>query len=276
MTEDVVKGSTTVDKSADVVEVTQTVEPSVPELSPVEQQAMEQGWVPLEDWEAQGRSKDEWRPAKEFVDRGELYKSIHSTKRELKQTQAALSALQRHNQYIFEKAYTQAQRDLRAEKRLAIRNEDFERLEEIETELEQLNDQHAQERAVLVQTQAAAQQTVAPEFQIWLDRNQWYITDEKLRDEAEAAGFLFLNKGGSKEGLLAHVESTVKTKFPEKFGKKRSAPSAVASVDRTGKKAPKSDDVELSAEERQVMRTFVDMGVMSEAEYIKQLKKAGR
>jgi hypothetical protein len=264
------------DKQEPVVEV-EKVEPSVSELSPVEQQAIDQGWVPLEDWEAQGRSKDEWRPAKEFVDRGELYKSIHSTKRELKQTQAALTALQRHNQYIFEKAYTQAQKDLRAEKRLAIRNEDFERLEEIETELEQLNDQHVKEKQELAQVQAqTATSAVAPEFQIWLDRNPWYLTDEKLKDEAEAAGFIYLNKGNSKEGLLAHVEKTVKEKFPEKFGKKRSAPSAVAAVDRTGKKAPKADDVELSAEERQVMRTFVDMGVMSEAEYIKQLKKAGR
>jgi hypothetical protein len=76
--------------------------------------------------------------------------------------------------------------------------------------------------------------------------------------------------------LLSHVEKVVKEKFPEKFGKKRAAPSAVAAVDRTGKKAPKSDDIELSAEERQIMRTFVDMGVMSEADYVKQLKKAGR
>lgn len=255
--------------------VVEESEPSVPELSPVEQQAQEQGWMPLKDWEAQGKSKDEWRPAKEFVERGELYKSIHTTKRELKQTQAALTALQRHHQYVFEKAHEQALRDLRAEKRLAIRNEDFDRLEEIETEIEEMQDQHKQEQQAIVQATAQAAQQVAPEFQIWLDRNQWYLTDQNLKDEAEAAGFLYLNKGGSREGLLAHVESVVKKKFPDKFGGKRAAPSAVAAVNRGGK-PPAKVDIDLTEDERKVMRTFVDAGVMTEAEYIKELKKVGR
>lgn len=277
--EDSVKVTTTAEPNADVVEVTQTVEPSVPELTPVEQQAMVQGWVPLEDWEAQGKSKDEWRPAKEFVERGELYKSIHSTKKELKQTQAALGALQRHHQYVFQKAHEQALRDLRAEKRLAIRNEDFERLEEIETEIEQTQDQYQKEaQAMAAQTAAAQQQAaVVPEFQIWLDRNQWYITDPELKDEAEAAGFVYLNKGGSKEGLLAHVEATVKRKFPQKFGIKRSAPNAVAGVDRTGKKATSGTTSlkDLPAEMQAVVRTFTESTGMSEADYIKELKKIG-
>jgi hypothetical protein len=273
MTEDVVVPSTTVDKSADVVEVSTTV-PSVPELSPVVQQAMDQGWLPKEDWVAAGRDPEEHRSAKEFVERGELYKSIHTTKRELKQTQTALDALQRHHRYVFEKAHQQAIRDLRAEKRLAIRNDDIDRLEEIETEIEQLQDQHVKEVAA-VQEQAAAAQP-APEFQNFVDRNPWYLTDKMLRDEADAAGFIFLNNGNDRSGLFAHVEKEMKRKFPDKFGVKRAAPNAVAGVDRSGKKGPKQDSFELSSEERQVMMTFVNQGIMSEADYIKELKKVGR
>lgn len=266
---------TTEVKEVPVVEVVKEVDaPSVPELNPVEQQAIEQGWVPKAEWEAAGKDAAEWRPAKEFVERGELYKSIHQTKRELKQTQAALDALQRHHRYVFEKAHQQAIRDLRAEKRLAIRNDDIERLEEIETEIEQLQDQHQKEVAVVA---AQAQtQTVAPEFQSFVDRNQWYLTDKSLRDEADATGFIYLNNGGSRDGLFAHVEKEMKRKFPDKFGVRRAAPNAVAGVDKTGKKAASKDDFPMSSEERKIMMTFVDQGIMSEAEYIKELKKVGR
>lgn len=266
---------TTATPSPDVVKATATAAtPSVPELSPVEQQAMEQGWLPKEEWVASGRDETEHRSAKEFVERGDLYKSIHTTKRELKQTQAALDALQRHHKYVFEKAHEQAIRDLRAEKRLAIRNEDFERVEEIETEIDNMKDQHQKE------VQQIQSQTTSPampaELVSFMDRNQWYNTDKSLRDEADAIGFVYLNNGGTRDGLLSHVEKEIKRKFPEKFGVKRAAPSAVAGVDRTGKKSAPKDDFALSSEERAIMMTFVDKGIMSEADYIKELKKAGR
>lgn len=268
MTEDV--------KEAPVVEDKPQGEPSVPELSPVEQQAVDQGWVPLEDWKASGRPEAEWRPAKEFVERGELYKSIHSTKRELKQTQAALSALQRHHQYVFEKAHQQALRDLRAEKRLAIRNDDIERLEEIETEIEQMQDQFVKEKQEMAQAAAAAQSVTVPEFDAFLSRNPWYAADKQLRDEADAIGFVYINNGGTKDMLFQHVEKEMKRKFPDKFGVRRAAPNAVAGVDRTGKKGPKEQTVELTPEERKIMMTFVDQGIMTEADYLKELKKVGR
>ena len=272
---DTPNAETTVTKSADVVEGTTTVEPSVPELSPVEQQASEQGWVPKADWEAAGRDVNEWRPAKEFVDRGELYKSIHTTKRELKQTQIALDALQRHHKYVFEKAHEQAIRDMRAEKRLALRNEDFERMEEIETEIEQLQDTHKQEVAQIAAATAAQTPAVAPAFQSFVDRNSWYLTDKSLRDEADAIGFIFLNNQGNKDELFSHVEKEMKRKFPEKFGVRRAAPNAVAAVDKTNKKAAK-DDFPMTQEERKIMMTFVDKGIMTEKEYIAELKKVGR
>lgn len=258
-------------------EKVETKEPEVvPQFSPIEEQASEQGWMPKKDWVELGRDENEWRPAKEFVDRGELYKSIHTTKRELKQTQQALDALQRHHKYVFEKAHQQALKDLRADKRQAIRNEDFELLEKIETEIEELTDQYKQESQVVANATSVPQSGGAPAFQSFVDKNQWYVTDKQLRDEADAAGFIFLNNGGNREELFTHVEKEMKRKFPEKFGVRRAAPNAVAAVDKTGKKAPPKDEVVLSAEEEKVVDTFVEMGVMSRADYIKELKKAGR
>ena len=271
-----VEQTTTANKSADVVEVTQTAEPSVPELTPVEQQAVDQGWVPLDDWKQAGKDESDWRPAKEFVDRGELYKSIHTTKRELKATQAQLTTLQRHHQYVFEKAYNTALSDLKKEKRLAIRNEDFERLEEVEDQLENLQAERAQEVTAFNQQVAATQAPVNPEFQAFVDKNSWYQSDKTLRDEADAVGYIYLNNGGTKDGLFDHVEKEMKRKFPNKFGVKRAAPNAVAAVNRTNKASPKGESMsDVPEHMRDVIRTFCESTGMKEAEYIKQLKKNG-
>lgn len=256
--------------AAPVEEVVEPVVEAPVEVNPVEEQAREQGWVSKEEWVESGRDESEWRPAKEFVERGELYKSIHTTKRELKQTQAALDALARHHKMVYEKAYNQALQDLRTQKRMAIREGDLEQLEVVEEQIEKLREDHAEEKRQL-EAQQNAQVGPPPEFQDFLNRNPWYLADKALKDEADAIGFIYLNNGGDKTTLLPHVEKEMRKKFPEKFGVKRAAPNAVAAVNRTGKKP--ADSFELSEDERRVMRTFVDNGVMTEAEYVKELKR---
>ena len=241
------------------------------EVSPVETQARDQGWVSKEEWVESGKSADEWRPAKEFVDRGELYKSISSTKRELKQTQAALTSLQKHHQFVFEKAYTQAKADLKLEKRQAIREGDLERLEEVEDRIEELDQTHAQEKAQLVQavpTRTAWQ----ADMESFVERNPWYASDEEMKDEADAIGFIYVNKGGKPEGLLKHVETQMKKKFPEKFGVRKAAPSPTASGDRTVRAG--AGDIQLDELETKIMKDLVRAGTMTEKEYKAELKKA--
>lgn len=245
-----------------------------PTPDPVESQARDQGWVSKEEWVESGRDESDWRPAKEFIDRGELYRSIHSTKRELKQTQAALQALQSHHKMVYEKAYTQALNDLKVQKRQAIRAGEFEQVEEIEDRIEQMQADHRTEQARLAEVQQATQApSTPPEFQMFVDRNPWYLQDKNMRNEADAIGFVYLNNGGDKTQLLSHVEKEIKRKFPEKFGSvKRAAPNAVTPTQRGGK-APTKDDVALSDAEREVMRTFVRQGVMTEQQYKEELKK---
>lgn len=268
---DTVEQTTTAAPSADVVQQTTTVE-----ASPVETQARDQGWVSKEEWAESGRDESEWRPAKEFVDRGELYKSIHSTKRELKQTQIALAALQGHHKLVFEKAHQQAVKDLTMERRQALRMDDVDRVEEIESELEQLKETHVKEAVQFQQATAQAQPVAAPEFDSFIQRNPWYMIDGNLKDEADALGFVYLNKPNvdkSPAKVLEYVEKRMKEKFPDKFGVKRAAPNAVASVSRSGVTRSKSDTFDLSDSEREVMNTFVRSGVMTKEQYMNDLKK---
>lgn len=260
----------------EVVETKEVVKPETAEPSPMETEAMSQGWVPKEEWVESGRDPDEWRPAREFVERGELYRTIHSTKRDLKATQAALSALQRHHQHVFEKAHQQALADLRAAKRMAIREEDHERAAEIDEEIERTKDEFQTEKTMQEQSMVSPAQTAVPEFNAWVDRNPWYTQDEELREFADATGLIYANKnrGVNPVDVLKHVEASVRKKFPEKFGVKRAAPNAVASVSRQTKVKPsKDDDIELDETEREIMETLVRSGALTKEQYIADLKK---
>ena len=65
------------DLSSQTTQETKTEAPKV-EVSPTQQKAMEQGWKPKEEWEAEGKDPSEWRDAKEYVERGELFDLIDS------------------------------------------------------------------------------------------------------------------------------------------------------------------------------------------------------
>ena len=258
------------------VEPETTPEPQEPVRSAHEEQALDSGWVPKEEWVAQGKDADEWRTAKEFNDRGQLYKTIHQTNRELKQTQAQLGALRKHNEYIFEKAYQKAYNELKLGKRAAMREQDFDAVEAIENEMAQLNQTHQQEiQAVRSVPQIAAPQGTPPELQAWMDSNKWYTKDEELRDHADAVGLIFFKKNphATPQEVLAHITKDVKRKFPDKFEARRAAPNAVNGVDRTTRAGPKSD-IELDDFEREIMTQLVKSGEMTEKEYKDQLKKA--
>ena len=248
-------------------------EVQVVEVDPVEAEAREQGWVNNDEWVAQGKDPNEHRSAKEFKERGEIYRSLHSTRRELKQTQAALNVLQRQHQFVFEKAHKKAMDDLKRERRFAMKEGDADLLEDVEKEMEEKELEARAARQAMAQAAAASQEVTSTEFDTFLQRNPWYAADQDLRDEADAIGFVYLNKGGTKDNLLKHVETKIKQKYPEKFGAvKRGAPAPTANGDRTAR--PSKNDIQLDEFETKIMNDLVRSGEMTEAQYKAALKQA--
>lgn len=249
----------------------------VAEYNPVEEQARDQGWVSKDEWTADGKSESDWRPAKEFVERGEIFKSLHQVKRELRNEKAAREALQKHHNYVYEKAYQEAYSKLKLERRQALKDDNLEKVADVETEMEQLAAKRGQELQVLnIQQQAANAQAVHPEFQEWVDRNTWYATDADMREFAEAVGMIHLQKNPtvSPTDVLKHVEAKVRKQYSEKFGTRKSAPNAVAGVDRTSQRKSSGTDMVLDEMEESIMKTLVANGDMTKEQYITELKRA--
>ena len=243
------------------VEVVEEKQEQVVEPTPTEAKASEQGWMPKERWEAEGRDPEEWRPAKEFVDRGELFKSIHNIKRELKQEQARTTALQKHHQYVFEKAHKQALDDLKKEKRQAMKAEDLDKVAELDDEIEAKQEKFVTEKAELVAQVQATQTPVVPEFEQWKETNTWYGADEELSEFAEATAFVYMKKnpGYDPTKVLKHIEDKVRKQFPDKFGIRKAAPNPTVAADKTGVRKPKADDIELDVMEKEMMKNLVSL-----------------
>ena len=88
-------------------------------------------------------------------------------------------------------------------------------------------------------------------------------------------GLVYFNKNpqATPGQVLKYVEDKVKKQFPDKFGTRKAAPNPVSGTDRSAKKGPKADDFELDDMERDIMKTLVKSGTMTEAEYRAELKK---
>lgn len=235
------------------------------QLSPIEQKAREEGWVPKEEWEG---NPDEWRPAKEFVDRGELFKKIEDQNRTIKQFKATLDAMSKHHAQVREVEYKRALETLKAQKKEALVEGDADAVIDLDEKIALVREE---QRELKEAPPVAVEPVGNPVLDRWQDRNSWYGSDRAMTAFTDALGRELHAKGVSLTDALAEIDKQVKVEFAHKFrNPNKDKPGMVeSSSNRGGKNA---DSFELSEEERQVMHKLVKSGVMTKEEYIRDLK----
>lgn len=242
------------------------------EYSAVEQEALDQGWVPKEEYEG---DDSRYIDAPEFVRRGELFAKIEAQGKELKATKQAIAKLADHNKRIAEASYTQARKDLLAEKKQALLEGDADRLVEIDEQLDIAKEQKRNEVASALQDAQQQLQEEQPAFTQWKQDNSWYSKDEDLTDWADARGHRLAGQGLTPNEVLTRLAKEVKEKFPAKFNNPNRARAGAVESGRGSPRANAKDDVSLSADERRIMETIVRTGAMTREQYIQQLKALG-
>jgi len=230
-----------------------------------EEQAKEQGWRPKEEFEG---DPEKWRPAKEFVERGELFGKIDSMGKDLKETRKALKMLQEHHSKVKETEYKNALAELKALQKRHLEEGNSDGYLEATELLTDLKTEQKAREIVTEQTPPPPD----PRFVTWVGENKWYEKDREMRDYADTlgAGYAQRNPNLEPEEVLQYVTAQVKNRFKDKFvNPNRSKPNSVegASAPTAGK-----GSFELTEDERKVMNTFVRSGVMSKDEYIAQVK----
>ena len=253
-------------------------EPEERELTATEQTAYSQGWRPKEEFQG---SEDDWRPAKEWLERGELISKIKRLGNEVNDMREGYQKLYQSHIEATKAAYNQAIQDLKHQRRIAMENDDFAVADQLEDKIDILKEQSKQVVAAPRNTASANDNEV---FKAWLEENPWYKSDTKLATYADAATLRIIKERGKvdPEELGRLVATEVRETFPDKFRKSVSAPPSPTvggshKGNGSSKGASKYGDIEksLTYEERQIMDTYVNrLKMMSKEEYLADYAKA--
>lgn len=238
------------------------------EVTPLMQEALDQGWVPKEEFDG---DPERFVDYGEFVRRGELFRKIETQSKDVKELRRALNELAKHNSKIREVEYARALADFKSQKKTALAEGDYDKVEEIEEKIDLVKDQQRVQQQQAAQT--AIPQEVHPELQSWMSKNPWYETNRSMRGWADARGVELAEEGKNPREVLKALETEVKERFKEKFSNpNRSRPGAVEAPSRPTRAGKAEVDYELSDTERSVMETLVRQKVLTKEEYVAQLK----
>lgn len=238
------------------------------ELSPTELKAQESGWVPKEEYTGE---EHKWVDAGEFLRRGELFKKIEDQSKQLKDVRNALNEMKKLHGQVREVEYKRALDTLKAQKKTALEEGDADAVIAADERIDLVKEQVRQLQS---EPQDVSQNSGAehPEFVAWTEQNSWYKNSSPMKAFADALGAELARSGNSPSEVLRKVAAEVRKEFPNKFrNPNQDKPGAVEAGKPAG--TSRTGSITLSDDERRVMNTFVRQGVMTEKDYIAELKK---
>jgi len=257
---------------------------SRPQFSDAEQRAYDKGWRPKEEFHG---DPEDWRPAKEWLERGEIFERMRHISKEAYEAKNALNSVYQEFMKYRETAYKQALEDLKSERKQAWNEGDYDKVEKLEEQIDKTKEQQAVERARAMAKAKEQQQTqnqIDPDVQAWIDRNKWYTEDKEMRAYADATANIFveeqkrLGQPVDPQKLQTHVESSVRRLFADKFRKGPPSPDSQGSRQQSGsnRTTDKYAQIErnMSEEELKIMNTLVRHSGISKEQYMKDYIKA--
>lgn len=252
-----------------VVQQEQVEQTSEREYSAIEIKAIEQGWIPKEEFDG---DTSEFIDAPEFVRRGELFNKIERQSKELKAVRQALDAFRVHHSKVKEMEYERALKTLKEAKREATINGEHERALALEDKIDEVR---AEKDTITREAQQTAVQETSneytPQFRSWVDRNEWYENNRVMRKLADQLGAEYHQEGHSPTEVLELVEREIRKEFAHKF--KNPATSRPNAVEPTTRQPANRDTFSMSADEIEIMRKIVAVTPnYTEADYKKELK----
>jgi len=248
----------------EVEEVTEVVEEAVEAEEDYDAKASEMGWVPKDQWRGDPK---QWRPAEEFVKRGEniipilndrLQKLESDLKIAAKVNKQELEAVKKESYERAKDEYEAKMADIAAAENKAFTEGDQETWEAIKAKRDTIKP--PQEPKL-----DEPEEQVSPEFEPWLKKNPWYTNDSELHVYADTIGEGIANvnktqgKSSTDAEFYQQVESAVKAAFPQKFtNSRREAAPEVESATEAPRKGGK--------------KTFNDIPANAKAQYDRMKK----
>ena len=260
----------------------------------MEARAREMGWVPQDKFRG---DPEHWRPADEFVRRGEEFLPI--VKSQLGRAQQETQRLAQ----VMEQKEREFQQRLESMERIhkkAAENQRMQMLRQIEEQKDEafaLGDKDAYDRAKQReadlfndfvdyedQPQKERQAPEQPQVQLtqahqaWAEQNQWFFNDPVLNAAAQTEQLRVsqMHPGLSIAEQLDEITRGVKQRFPEKFNirtrQQKPGVSAVSAASRTsGPRSGAKGWNDIPQQDRAAAKSFLEDGLFkSKEEYAKE------
>jgi len=221
----------------------------LPEENPAEERALKMGWVPEDQFKG---DPNRWRPAEEFVERGEMMIPILNKKiRNLEKRQSEKDkAFSDYLGDIRSKLHSQKVDEHEGRKRKAVADGDTDEYTRLSNDPPK-ND---------IPEYKPPEQTNDPAFDDWLLENSWYQTDYDKHQEAESYGKFLRGTRPELEGkdFLDEVSKHVRQKYTNP---NRDKPSSVDGGTQKAKVASGKLYDTLDAEAKSAFSSFVRDGI---------------
>jgi hypothetical protein len=264
--------------------------------SSAETKARAEGWRPKDEWQG---DESEWVTAREFNFRGDLMKRIQSQTRRMKDQTSkidklvkAIKTLGEHNEKLAEHERKKALEQLKAEKRNAEREGEYDRADLLDEKIEEvrasttsvpLDVDPPQDSGVTTEVGSFTQEQ-QDAFYDWTGNQDWYQQDAMLRGAFHALGDEILIKDPSRDmtEILDEAKKKLVSEFPTKFGKPSPPPlnpDSGRSADTSNRKKPKYSYKDLNDEYKEIVNTmweaFGDNESEAKQKYVNQLVETG-
>jgi hypothetical protein len=191
--------------------------------------AEKMGWTPKDQFRG---DPAKWRPADEFVERGEnmlpiVKSTVKKQEREIAELKQTVAQFADYLTKTEARAYDKALSTLKAEQAAAVAAADGAAFVEVGERIENLQKEMASKAAPVKKSEAGD----TAEFDEWLSRNRW-AEDKKLQVIAAGIRDAMVVDGEKAQGneLLDLVTAEMKRRYPEKFENPRRA-AAVSAVE---------------------------------------------
>ena len=232
----------------------------VPEYTEIEEKAISMGWNP------EGVEGKKNLSAEEFVDRQPLYEDIRSLKKAFRQSKDSIEAMKGMLEGVRQQGYEEAIQKLNEQKKRAMEDENYDGVIKIDEQIAQKREEAKADTVIK-----------NPDFEEWIDKNQWYENEGEMHDYADFVGQKYLQKNGKDTPLkevYQYVSEKVKKQFPDFFDEKpRKNPVEGASRGRSSGASYSARD--LNETERSIMKTLIRDGTFkNESEFMKAYKES--
>ena len=253
----------------------------------IESKARVKGWTTQEEWHG---PLEDWVDAKEFLGREKLFNRIKELKDALhtnsQKFDREFQAMANHFSQMKGVEYKRALADLKSQLAFAKEERDVESVEKLTQQVAAVE----QEREIATRVIPQEQTQADPEkFRKFKQENSWFDSDKELQEEAMSIGIGYsaTHKDKSQEDVYDYVVKRIKKIYPEKFNmtedpnQEDETPRKAASVEGStptkklgAKKSGKLSVSDLDEREKDVMKTFVKRGVLTQEAYLESLAKA--